>query len=446
MNPNEGIWDSNEDGCPGICDVDDDGDGLVDEEAAHCPSEMASSTDDDENGWCDDIYGYDLWNQEALFADPYDITGHGTHVAGILGAVGNDGYGIAGVNWNCKIVTLQLYHVVPPPNNNPNVIETSDSIIIDAIDYVIDQGIRLSNNSYGAYSYSQCRFEAMSAAEEAGHLFVCAAGNHANDNDVSPFYPASYDLPNIISVAATNNDDELADFGGTASGSNYGELSVDLGAPGMAIKSTIWATGHTNYYGWSNGTSQAAPHVTGVAALVWSLNPQWDYATVKDQILDSVRPVEALDGITVTGGVVDAYAAINDCNRNGIGDDEDVAEETSEDCNENYWPDECDIARGTSLDCDENDVPDDCQADCNNNDVADACDIANQTSDDCEPNGVPDECESPRACCLPPPEGGCLITTESCCDDVGGQYEPNKPMCTLNACPQYNGPSGGGDP
>jgi len=141
-----------------------------------------------------------------------------------------------------------------------------------------------------------------------------------------------------------------------------------------------WVYPQADYLAFS-GTSMAAAHVTGVVALMRSLNPHWDYPTVKDRLLATVRPVEVLDGITVTGGVVNAYDAINDCNLNGVPDPQDISAGTSADCNQNHLPDECDIASGRSADC--------------------------------EPNGVPDECDPRGACCNG--EGACIIATECSC-------------------------------
>ncbi|UCC31868.1 MAG: S8 family serine peptidase, partial [Phycisphaerales bacterium] len=264
------------------------------------------------------------------------------------------------------------------------------------MDYVIENDIKVSNNSWGGVGFSQSFHDVIEASQAIGHILVAAAGNDTANNDGTPHYPSSYDLPNIISVAATDNDDALASF------SNWGLNSVDLGAPGIATYSTVLGAD----YAFLSGTSMASPHATGVVALIMSRSPQFTWQQVRDRILESVRPVASLDGITITGGVLDAVSALGDCNANGIDDALDIAGGTSEDCTGNGIPDECepdcntngiadscDIAFGTSDDCDGMGRPDECEADCNTNGIADQCDIAEDTSGDCNFNGVPDECE-----------------------------------------------------
>jgi hypothetical protein len=266
----------------------------------------------------------------------------------------------------------------------------------------------VSNNSWGSSSYSQGLYDAIAASQRVGHIFVASAGNEGKNTDDSPHYPASYDLPNIISVAATDNDDNLAIFPSCAM-SNFGATSVDLAAPGLYIYSTGMSAVP---YLWKSGTSMAAPHVTGTVALVLSRSPTLSWQQARDLILMTARPVPALDGITVTGGVVNARDALVDCNLNGVPDAQDIAYGTSEDCtgdgvpdecepdcNENGVADSCDLAEGTSIDCNDNAVPDLCDLacggsqDCNANDVPDDCDTAVGTSEDCDHNSVPDECE-----------------------------------------------------
>ena len=264
------------------------------------------------------------------------------------------------------------------------------------MDYVIANDIKVSNNSWGGGGFSQALYDVIEASQAIGHIFVAAAGNDTLNNDATPHYPSSYDLPNIISVAATDNDDALASF------SNWGLNSVDLGAPGVAVYSTVLGTD----YAFLSGTSMASPHVAGVVALIMSRSPEFTPQQVRDRILESVRPVASLEGITMTGGVLNAGSALGDCNGNGIDDALDIAGDTSEDCTGNGIPDECesdcntntvadscDIAFGTSDDCDGMGRPDECEPDCNTNGVADRCDIAEATSGDCNFNGVPDECE-----------------------------------------------------
>jgi predicted outer membrane repeat protein len=341
-----------------------------------------NGVDDDGNGWIDDIHGFDFINGDS---DPMDDSNHGTHVAGTIGAVANNGVGVAGINWRCKIVALKTLG----PGGG------TTSAAIGAVQYAIDNGIRVSNNSWGGGGYSQALHDVIAASQAVGHVFVAAAGNAAVDNDLFPHYPSSYDLPNIIAVAATDNDDELASF------SNWGLQSVDLGAPGVRIYSSI----RNNDYKFFSGTSMASPHVAGVVGLLTSRSPQLSWQTIRDRVLDSVRPVASLQGITATGGILNAVAALGDCNANGINDAIDIAgggsvdctgngvpDECEPDCNGNSIADSCDIDSGFSEDCDGLGWPDDCEPDCNNNSVADQCDITGP-SNDCNFNHVPDECE-----------------------------------------------------
>ncbi|MEW6743284.1 MAG: S8 family serine peptidase [Planctomycetota bacterium] len=243
--------------------------------------------DDDGNGYADDIRGWDFYDVDN---DPNDTNGHGTHTAGTVGAESNNGLGVAGVNWQCKLMALRFI--------GPFGGYTSDAIL--AVNYAASNGARVSNNSWGGGGYSQGLYDAIANAGAQGHIFVAAAGNYSSNNDSSPFYPASYTCPNIIAVAATDNRDQLASF------SNYGATSVDIGGPGVDVVSTY----PTNSYAYLSGTSMACPHVAGVTALVYAWNPGWTYQQVRDQVLNTARPIPALAGKTVTGGVVNAQAAL----------------------------------------------------------------------------------------------------------------------------------------
>ena len=249
--------------------------------------------DDDGNGYVDDIYGYDFVNGDG---NPMDDQNHGTHVAGTIGAVGNNGIGVTGINWNVQIMALKFL-------DNRGFGSTSDAI--EALQYAVANGATISNNSWGGDPFQQVLFDAIQNARNAGHLFVTAAGNGnflgiGQDNDASPFYPASFDLDNIIAVAATDHNDNRAIF------SNYGATSVDLGAPGVDILSTT----RNRTYSLFSGTSMATPHVAGVAALLRDLHPGWSYTQIIDRLLETVDPVAALEGRTVTGGRLNAAAAL----------------------------------------------------------------------------------------------------------------------------------------
>ncbi len=256
----------------------------------------ANGIDDDKNGYVDDVNGWDFANNDASVYDAAAEDGHGTHVAGTIAAEGNNGIGVTGVNWKAKIMPLKFL-------GGPNGGYTSNAV--KAIDYAITKEAKISNNSWGGTGSSQTLKDAIARADAAGHLFVAAAGNGGSDgvgddNDSTPSYPASYDNPNIISVAATDSKDALAGF------SNYGAKSVDLAAPGVSILSTLPA----NTYGGYSGTSMATPHVSGVAALLKSKDPSADDAALKERILKAADAKSNLSAKTLTGGRLNAAQAV----------------------------------------------------------------------------------------------------------------------------------------
>lgn len=263
------------------------------------PGEIAGNgIDDDGNGYVDDIHG---WDFSANDNDPDDENGHGTHVAGIIGAEENEGGGVVGMMWQCKIMPLRFLDA------NGSGYMSNAAL---AVQYAVRNGARVSNNSYG-YSTNaiiQTLYDAIQAAGNSDHIFVAAAGNNAQniDSKNAKFYPAGYNLSNIVSVAATTMNDQMASY------SNYGKTSVDLAAPGDSILSLYlldWGgPGYTQRR--LSGTSMAAPHVVGTVGLVWAENPTWTWTQVKDRIMSTARPIAALAGKTVTGGVVDAGAAL----------------------------------------------------------------------------------------------------------------------------------------
>lgn len=250
--------------------------------------------DNDGNGYIDDYYGYDFVNEDE---NPFDDNGHGTHVAGTIAAEANNNTGIIGVAPEAKIMSLKFL-------SSDGSGFTTDAI--RAIDYAVMMGADITNNSWGGGGYSYALYDAIENAEKAGQLFVAAAGNGGQDgigdnNDFYPSYPASYDLDNIISVAATDDRDSLSLF------SNYGPNSVDIAAPGDEILSTL-----PGGYDYFSGTSMAAPHVTGVASLILSQNPNLTSDEVKNALLSSVDPISSLQNITVSGGRLNAYQALID--------------------------------------------------------------------------------------------------------------------------------------
>lgn len=258
------------------------------------PDEVpGNGVDDDNNGYIDDINGFDFLNHDSSVFDAGDQDIHGTHVAGIIAAKANNRKGIAGVAPGVKIMALKF---IGPEGGN-----ISDAI--EAIEYARSMGVKVSNNSWGGSEYSQSLRDAI---EDSGMLFIAASGNSGADADLAPEYPAAFECDNIISVAALNNRGSLPFW------SNYGADSVDLAAPGSGIMSILeLIPGSTFLYGYISGTSQAAPFVTGTAALVYSENQSLSPTEVKTKIMNSVKPLSVLEGKTVSGGMVDAYGALN---------------------------------------------------------------------------------------------------------------------------------------
>jgi len=246
--------------------------------------------DDDGNGYIDDVHGWDFRNNDN---DPSDTSsacaGHGTHVAGIIGAVGDNGVGVVGVNWNVQIMPLRCLGAFLGIFCAAN-----DSDIIEAIEYYTGFGVRVSNNSYGGGPPSQAMEEVILASHS---VFVAAAGNDGTDNDTSPNYPSNYNLDNIIVVAATDHNDQMAYF------SNFGIKSVDLGAPGDGILSTLPGDNYDIY----SGTSMASPHVAGAAALLLAQDSSLTNMEVKWRLLKGTDPL----GLPVlTGGRLNVYNAL----------------------------------------------------------------------------------------------------------------------------------------
>jgi hypothetical protein len=306
------------------------------------------------NGYIDDIAGYNFLYPSASYPtpDPMDDQGHGTHIAGIIAGRGNNGTGVAGVNWRAKIVALKV------ASGEQDCSAVSDNIA--AIQYCINNGIKVSNNSWGMPFYCQSLYDVIASARSNGHIFVASAGNNRRNVDPpnTPHYPSGYNLDNIISVAATDNDDNLS-IGSGGQGSNWGATTVDLGAPGHNIWSTVPGS---LVYQYSSGTSMAAPHVTGTIALLWSRVPNLTYTQVRNQVLNTTRKIASLKGKCATEGVVDAYRAVLwDCD--GICTNP-LCVGVGQDCNGNGVFDGCDIAAGESCDEDGNRIPDECGACC----------------------------------------------------------------------------------
>ncbi|MEE9270307.1 MAG: choice-of-anchor D domain-containing protein, partial [Candidatus Krumholzibacteria bacterium] len=261
--------------------------------AAHIwtnPGEIpGDGIDNDGNGFIDDVRGWDFANDDN---NPMDGNGHGTHVAGTVGAIGNNAIGVVGVNWNATLMPIKFL-------SDGGSGTTANAIL--SVEYATMMGVRLTNNSWGGGGFSSALRDAIQAAGTAGILFVAAAGNTGQDADLFPHFPAAYDLDNIISVANTTHNDLLN------SGSTFGLVSVDFGAPGTNILSTFPG----NSYGSISGTSMASPHVSGAVSLVWSAAPGLGHLEVKDALMQSVDPLPALLGKTVTGGRLNIFTALS---------------------------------------------------------------------------------------------------------------------------------------
>ncbi len=211
-----------------------------------------------------------------------DDNGHGTIVAGEIGAVGNNGVGVAGIDWNVQIMPLKFLDA----NGNGYL---SNAVL--AINYAVASGAKIINASWGGGSYDAATASAIQNAQSHGVIFVAAAGNNSSNDDATPEYPANYAFNNVVSVAATDENNNIASF------SDYGGKSVSIAAPGVSIVST--APGNT--YEYYSGTSMAAPLVTGALALVWSIHPTWTYTQVINDVLNNTDKLSSLTGKVETG-------------------------------------------------------------------------------------------------------------------------------------------------
>lgn len=258
------------------------------------PGEIAGNNiDDDNNGFIDDVHGINAINNSG---NPFDDNAHGTHCSGSIAGIGNNSAGVVGVNWNTKIMALKFL--------DANGSGSTDAAI-RAINYAVDMknsgvNIRVLSNSWGGGGASQALLEAIEAANNAGIIFIAAAGNDSSDNDSVPSYPANYNVANVVSVAAIDHNGNLASF------SNYGRTKVHLAAPGVNIVSTV----PNNSYSSFSGTSMATPHVSGVAALVLNAEPGLTVAQLKDRLLRTVTPLSTLQGVVSTGGMLNAFNAL----------------------------------------------------------------------------------------------------------------------------------------
>ncbi|MEZ4359016.1 MAG: S8 family serine peptidase [Kofleriaceae bacterium] len=259
------------------------------------PGEIpGNGIDDDGNGVIDDVHGF---NAITNGGDPLDDNDHGSHCSGTIGGVGGNGIGVAGVNWEVSIMAIKFLSAGGSGT-------TADAI--EGIDYAVGRknagvNLRVLSNSWGGGGFSQALADSIQAANDADILFVAAAGNAGSNNDATPSYPASYDIPNVVAVAATDHNDALASF------SNFGATTVDLGAPGVAVLSTTVG----NTYSVFSGTSMATPHVSGAAALVLSANQTLTTAELKDVLMNSGDAIPALAGKTVSGKRLNVASALD---------------------------------------------------------------------------------------------------------------------------------------
>ncbi|HEX8203623.1 MAG TPA: S8 family serine peptidase [Isosphaeraceae bacterium] len=252
------------------------------------PAEIpGNGTDDDQNGLIDDVHG---WNFVADSNDVQDDNGHGTHIAGILGASGGNDTGVAGVNWEARILPLKILDTQG---------EGTTGAVVQSVYYAMRAGARVINASWGGATYSRAVADVLALAGANGVVFVTAAGNEAVNNNVVRSYPASYRFANTLSVAAVDAAGRLAGF------SNFGRRSVDLAAPGVGILSTA-----PGGYDVRSGTSMATPFVSGVVALVAGQHPEYSAAQLVQRVLSTTKPLSGRAARTVTGGLVDAAAAV----------------------------------------------------------------------------------------------------------------------------------------
>ncbi|MFO0808128.1 MAG: S8 family serine peptidase [Gemmataceae bacterium] len=253
---------------------DRNGNGYIDGGDLLKDPRWADGVDGDNNGRVDDLIGWDFQDNDNN-PMPGPTGGHGTKQAQQIGGIPNNGIGEAGVNWQISIMPVRIH----PDGNNINYTNAAAGL-----DYAVAEGVPISNNSWGNDTYSQVMYDAINRARAAGHLFVAAAGNQGRDTDVTPFYPACFDLDNIVSVGSFDPNGNRIN--------NWGHTSVDLAAPTPA------------------GTSGSSSNTSGVAALLKTSHPDWGYAQIKGRILSTADPSPAFAGLTVTGGLLNAAFAL----------------------------------------------------------------------------------------------------------------------------------------
>jgi subtilisin family serine protease len=247
--------------------------------------------DDDANGFIDDHVG---WNFAGVSTNnPMDDNSHGTHCAGTIGAVANNGIGVAGVAWNVRMMPIKFL-----TGGGSGTLADA----VKSIQYATLMNVNVMSNSWGGGGFSQAMLDAINAAKAKGILFVAAAGNDGSNTDSSPQFPSSYQVDNVFAVAASDNRDQLASF------SNFGKRSVLIAAPGVKIVSTL----PNNAYGAYSGTSMAAPHVSGAAAVLWGANLGLGYIAVKNRLVNSRDPKGQFTRKIASSGRLNLYNALNE--------------------------------------------------------------------------------------------------------------------------------------
>ena len=261
---------------------------LIDNISTNAGEIRGNGVDDDGNGFVDDYYGYDFINSDS---DPMDDHFHGSHCAGTIGAKGDNGRGVAGVNWTVKLMAVKVL--------NSSGSGTLASVAA-GMNYAVKRGVKIMSMSLGTPSYSATLENAIINAKNAGVLVVAAAGNSSQNTDISPNYPSASAQDNVLAVAASNSSDTIAYF------SNWGPTSVDLAAPGESILSTYLG----GQYAYASGTSMATPHVAGMAAMLLAVNPTLTYGQMKSILISTVDPLSAMTGKMVSGGRANLYKAV----------------------------------------------------------------------------------------------------------------------------------------
>ncbi len=256
------------------------------------PNEIPdNSIDDDGNGYIDDVHGYDFINNDP---NPDDDNNHGSHCAGTIGASAND-IGVVGVAWDVNLAALKFLDAFG---------FGTTSAAIAAIDYANNMGFDITSNSWGGGGYSQLLHDSIKLAGEQGQVFIAAAGNDSSNNDNFSSYPAGYQLDHIISVAASDHNDQIAYF------SNYGLTSVDLFAPGVDVYSCTIG----GLYQYFSGTSMATPHVAGAAVLIKSMAPQASPLEIKAQLLNHADPLPQFKDLCLSGARLNAHQSLMSLN------------------------------------------------------------------------------------------------------------------------------------